>query len=127
MFSGVAMSDQMARLRQFETIRDLFGGPVVLMLLEYPLIILMLVTIALMAWQLALILAGLIVVFLTIGIMIAPAVRRASRMQGVAQNRLNKTLLEILAHRHQIGREGLTDHWVVQTEQRLRDVTCARR
>ena len=127
MFSGVAMSDQMARLRQFETIRDLFGGPVVLMLLEYPLIILMLMTIALMAWQLALILAGLIVVFLTIGIMIAPAVRRASRMQGVAQNRLNKTLLEILAHRHQIGREGLTDHWVVQTEQRLRDVTCARR
>ena len=127
MFSGVSMSDQMARLRQFETIRDLFGGPVVLMLLEYPLVVLMLLTIAVMAWQLALVLVGLILAFLTIGAMIAPAVRRASRLQGAAQSRLNKTLLEVLAHRHQIGREGLTSHWVERTERKLRDVTRARR
>ena len=127
MFAGVAMSDQMTRLRQFETIRDLFGGPVVLMLLEYPLVILMLVTIAFMAWQLALVLIGLIMAFLTIGGMIAPSVRRASRRQGAAQSRLNKSLLEVLAHRQQIAREGLTEHWVDRTERRLRDVIRARR
>ena len=127
MFAGVSISDQLARLRQFETIRDLFGGPVALLLLEYPLVILMLTTIAIMAWQLALVLAGLIVTFVILGTLIAPSVRRASKLQSAAQSRLNKTLLEILAQRGQIGREGLDDFWINAVERRVRDVTRARR
>lgn len=127
MFAGVSISDQLARLRQFETIRDLFGGPVVLLLLEYPLVLLMLTTIALMAWQLALVLVGLIVVFVLLGTLIAPAVRRASKLQSAAQSRLNKTLLEILAQRSQIGREGLADYWIGTVDRRVREISRARR
>ncbi len=127
MFSGVSLSDQLARLRQFETIRDLFGGPVVLVLLEYPLVVLMLATVAVMAWQLALILVALIVLFIALGALIAPGVRRASKLLSSAQSRLNKTLLEVMAQRRQIGREGLADYWIEMTEYCVRDVVQARR
>ncbi len=127
MFSGVSLSDQLARLRQFETIRDLFGGPVVLVLLEYPIVVLMLVTVAVMAWQLALVLVALIVVFVALGALIAPGVRRANKLLTSAQSRLNKTLLEVLAQRRQIGREGLADYWIDKTKRRVRDVVQARR
>ncbi len=127
MFSGVSLSDQLQRLKQFETIRDLFGGPVALLLLEYPLVVLMLAAVAVIAWQLALILLALITVFVVLGFFIAPAVRRAGKQQTAAQSRFNRTLLELLSQRARIGREGLSDHWIAAIEQRVRDVARTRR
>ena len=127
MFSGVSLSDQLARLRQFETIRDLFGGPVVLLLLEFPVALLLLSAVALMAWQIALLLIAYIVVFVSLGLFIAPAIRRETKLQSLSQSRLNRTVLEVLAQRHQIGREGLTDYWVNTVETKTRDVVRQRR
>ena len=127
MFAGVSLSDQLGRLRQFETIRDLFGGPVVLLMLEYPVAALLLCTVAFMAWQLALLLVAIMVAFLALGFVISPAIRRASKLQSAAQSQLNRTVLEILAQRQQIGREGLVDYWVGTVETKVRDVTRARR
>ena len=127
MFSGVSLSDQLGRLRQFETIRDLFGGPVVLLLLEYPVALLLLATVAIMAWELALLLVGLMVVFVTLGFLVSPAIRRASKRQSAAQSQLNRTVLEVLSQRQQIRREGLVDYWVSTVETKVRDVTRARR
>lgn len=127
MFSGVSLSDQLGRLRQFETIRDLFGGPVVLLLLEYPVAALLLCTVAFMAWQLALLLVAIMAVFITLGFFISPAIRRATKLQSAAQSQMNRTVLEILAQRQQIGREGLVDFWVGTIETKVRDVTRARR
>ncbi|MCV6592256.1 MAG: ABC transporter transmembrane domain-containing protein [Silicimonas sp.] len=126
-FDGVPLSDQMAQLRQFETIRDLFGGPVVLLLLEYPLVVVMLLTIALMAWPLALVLTGLIVLFGTLGALLAPAVRRTGKAQSAAQTNLNRSLFEILGNRRQIGREGLADHWIGRIERQSRELAHCRR
>lgn len=127
MFSGVSLSDQLARLRQFETIRDLFGGPVVLLLLEIPVALLLLTAVALMAWQIALLLLAFFAVFISLGIFIAPAIRRATKLQGLSQSQLNRTILEVLAQRQQIGREGLADYWVNTVETKSRDVARRRR
>ena len=127
MFVGVSLSDQLARLRQFETIRDLFGGPVVLLLLEYPVALLLLTAVALMAWQLALILVAFIAVFLVLGLLISPGIRRTTKLQSAAQSALNKTVLEVLAQREQIGREGLSDHWVKIIELKVREIALQRR
>ena len=127
MFSGVSLSDQLARLRQFETIRDLFGGPVVVLMMELPLALLLLGTVTVIAWELALLLCGFIVAFLVLGALIAPGVRRASRAQSAAQSRLNRAILEILSQRQQIGREGLTDYWTSAVENRTRDLAQHRR
>ncbi|MDA8586951.1 ABC transporter transmembrane domain-containing protein [Rhodobacteraceae bacterium] len=127
MFSGVALSDQLARLRQFETIRDLFGGPVVLLFLEFPVALLLLVAVAVMAWQIALLLIAFMAVFITLGFLISPAIRRATKLQSASQSRLNRTVLEVLAQRRQIGREGLTNYWVNAVEVKVRDVARRRR
>lgn len=127
MFSGVSLGDQLARLRQFETIRDLFGGPVVLLALEFPVALLLLSAVALMSWQLALLLIAFMVVFVILGFILAPAIRRATKRQSQSQSRLNRTVLEVLSQRQQIGREGLTDYWVNTVETRTREVARRRR
>lgn len=127
MLNGVSLGDQLARLRQFEAIRDLFGGPVVLLMLELPLALLLLVAVAMIAWPLAVLLAAYVVVFLICAFMLAPAVRRETRKQGAAQGELNRVILEILEQRWQIGREGLAHLWIDRVEGKVRDLARARR
>lgn len=69
MLSKVSLSDQLARLRQFESIRDLFGGPVVLLMLELPLALLLLATVAMIAWPLAVLLTIFVLVFSLVAVL----------------------------------------------------------
>ena len=127
MLTGVSLSDQLARLRQFESIRDLFGGPFVLLILELPLAVLFLGTLALIAWPLALLLAFYAVVFATCAFFLTPAIRRETRRQGAAQGILNRIVLEVIEQRHRIGREGLAEIWIAKVDLKVRDVARARR
>lgn len=127
MLTGVSLSDQLARLRQFESVRDLFGGPVVLLMLELPLALLLLVAVAIIAWPLALLLTIYIAVFSFLAFMLSPAVRRETRKQGAAQSILNRVVLEVLEQRQQIGREGLAPIWINKIDGRVQDLVHARR
>lgn len=127
MLTSVTLSDQLSRLRQFESIRDLFGGPVVLLLLELPMALLLLVTVGLIAWPLAALLAVYIATFFILTVLLAPAIRRESRKQGAAQAILNRVVLEVLGQREQIGREGLSAVWVEKINAKVRDLARARR
>ncbi|MEO1025564.1 MAG: ATP-binding cassette domain-containing protein [Pseudomonadota bacterium] len=127
MLSGSSLGDQMARLRQFESIRDLFGGPVVVLMLELPLALLLLLTVAIIAWPLAAMLAAYAVVFATIAFLLAPAIRRASQNQSMAQSKLNRVVLEVLEQRHRIGRDGLAPIWLGRVDAHVRDLAHARR
>ncbi len=127
MLSNVSLSDQLARLRQFESIRDLFGGPVVLLMLELPLALLLLATVALIAWPLAALLAIYVLVFSLGAFLLAPAIRRETRKYGAAQSVLNGVMLEVLEQRQQIGRDGLAPFWLAKIETKVRDLALARR
>lgn len=127
MLTGVSLSDQLARLRQFESVRDLFGGPVVLLMLELPLALLLLVAVAIIAWPLAVLLTIYIAIFSILAFMLSPAVRRETRKQGAAQSILNRVVLEVLEQRKQIGREGLAPIWVSKIDGRVQDLVQARR
>lgn len=127
MLTGVSLSDQLARLRQFESIRDLFGGPVVLLLLELPLALVLLGAVAVIAWQLAALLALYIVIFYIAALLLAPAIRRETQKQGTAQSIMNRVILEVLEQRRQIGREGLAPIWIAKVDAKVRDLTRARR
>ena len=127
MLTSVSLSDQLSRLRQFESIRDLFGGPVVLLLLELPMALLLLVTVGLIAWPLAVLLAVYITVFTILTVLLAPSIRRETRKQGAAHANLNRVVLEALGQREQIGREGLAPVWVDKIDANARDLGRARR
>ena len=127
MLSGSSLGDQMARLRQFESIRDLFGGPVVVLMLELPMALLLLLTVAIIAWPLAVMLAAYAVIFGTIAFLLAPAIRRASQNQSISQGKLNRVVLEVLEQRHRIGRDGLAPIWLGRVETHVRELGQARR
>lgn len=127
MLTGVSLSDQLARLRQFESIRDLFSGPFVLLILELPLALLFLGTLTIIAWPLALLLAIYAAVFVACAFFLSPAIRRESRNQGAAQSALNRVTLEVLEQRRQIGREGLAPIWVAKVDAKVRALARARR
>ncbi len=127
MTTGAPLSDQLSRLRQFESIRDLFAGPAMLLMLELPLALLLLMTVAMISWPLALLLAGYASVFICAAFLLAPAIRRETRVQGGAQSLLNRMLLDVLEHRRHIGREGLGHVWTTQVDARVRDLARARR
>ncbi len=127
MLTSVSLSDQLARLRQFESVRDIFGGPVVLLMLELPLALLLLVVVAAIAWPLAVLLVGFVVVFTLMTFFLAPAVRRESRRQAGTQSVLNRVVLEVIEQRQQIGREGLAPIWISKIDSRVQDLVDARR
>lgn len=127
MLTGVTLGDQLARLRQFESIRDLFAGPAALLVLELPLALLLLAAVAVIAWPIALLLAAYAALFLAAALMMAPAIRRATARQSTAQSALNRVLLEVISQRRQIARLGLADHWTERAGARVRDLARARR
>lgn len=127
MLTSVSLSDQLSRLRQFESIRDLFGGPVVLLMLELPLATLLLITVAIIAWPLAALLVVFIIVFSMVALSLAPAIRRETRKQGAAQAALNNVILGVIEQRRQIGRDGLTPYWISLVDLKVRNLAMARR
>lgn len=127
MLSSVSLSDQMSRLRQFETIRDLFGGPVVLLLLEIPVALLMLAIVASLAWPIAALLTLYICLFTLGALLLAPAIRRETQKLTVAQSAMNRFILEIIEQRDQIARNALASIWLTKLDTRVRDLARARR
>ncbi|MEO0386136.1 MAG: ATP-binding cassette domain-containing protein [Pseudomonadota bacterium] len=110
MVTGAPISEQMARMRQFETVRDIFSGPPALIVLELPIALMLLVVITVLAWPLGLALIGLIAVILLIAGLFVGPIQRRTRSLSAAQSHLTRLMLEILACRQQIGRDGLA--WV---------------
>jgi ATP-binding cassette subfamily C protein/ATP-binding cassette subfamily C protein LapB len=66
---------QVARLKEFESLREFFTGPLALVVLELPFAIVFLVAIAFLGGPLAFIPIVLIALFLTMGTALAPAIR----------------------------------------------------
>lgn len=66
---------QVARLKEFETLREFFTGPLALVALELPFALIFLVAIAFLGGPLAFVPLTLIAIFLVLGAVLAPAIR----------------------------------------------------
>ncbi len=127
MVTSASQSDQFARLKQFETLRDVVGGPVVLLFLELIFGSLLLLAVAVIAWQLAALLFVLAGVFLASAFLLTPRLRRATQRLSVAQSAMNELKYELLASRQQIRRAGLFEVSKEKLNSKLREVVRARR
>ena len=127
MVTSASSSDQFARLKQFETLRDVVGGPVVLLFLELFFGFVLLLAVALIAWQLAALLFVLAVAFLASAFLLAPGMRRASQQLSIAQSGVNELQFELLNRRQQIRRDGLFLVSKNMLNGKLREVVKARR
>lgn len=107
--TSAPVSAQLARLRQFEAMRDVPASPTVTTLLELPLTAILLTTIAFIAWPLAAMLLVLCVLFCLAGVIASPGLKRETRKLGIVKSGVSRIITEILANRQHIARYGLAD------------------
>ena len=127
MISSAPIADQMARLRQFEKMRDVFGGPIAAVVFELPFTLIVLGCIALIAWQISLIQVGLILLFIVPALLLTPGLRRESRALARKQNTVTGLLLEVVAKRGQIGQDGVWAPWLRKLEGAVLELVRQRR
>lgn len=126
MLTSNSINDQIGRLKQFETVRDFFNGPVVAVVFELPFAFLLLGIIFYLNTTLGLLSLGLMCVYLLITIIMFPRLKRASKQMAVAYQDHAKFLLETLEHREQIYRMGIGEIWRDRLRPKTRRLVAAR-
>ncbi len=111
MLTSASISDQISRLKQFETVRDFFNGPVVAVLLEVPFLLLLLFAIGFISPMLAAISFGFVSLFAVAVVLLYPRISRASKTLSRHRTEHLRLILETLGRRSQIAAMGLSDVW----------------
>ena len=89
---------QVSRLKQFESIREFFTGPLANVMLELPFAIIFVAVIAIIAGPLAWIPVALLAVFALIALVTVPAMRRSIARSGDARSQKQNFLIELLSN-----------------------------
>ncbi|OSQ46820.1 peptidase domain-containing ABC transporter [Thalassospira alkalitolerans] len=111
---------QISRIRDFESVREFFTGPMALVIMEMPFMPIFLIAMALLGGWLALIPIGLIVVFALIGLVSFPVVSR--RVSELGRNGANRQefLVETVAKMQALKYTGAEHRWL----SRFRDISA---
>ena len=127
MLTAAPISDQMNRLRQFETIRDLYAGPVVAVLFELPFVLALLVAMYAVDPAIGMTLTAAIAIYGGLGLATYPRIKHASaQMVGVRDSCL-RLQEETLGQRGQIVQRGLGRIWAARLAPRYAQLGIARR
>ena len=102
---------QVARIREFESLRDFFTSPLATVFLELPFVIIFLTMIALLGGWLAVIPLVMMGMFLLIGWVLTPRLRRRVRAASSARSRRQAFLVEALTRMHDIKLLGAEAIW----------------
>ncbi|HBN51167.1 MAG TPA: lantibiotic ABC transporter, partial [Thalassospira sp.] len=111
---------QISRIRDFESVREFFSGPMALVILEMPFLPIFLIVLAILGGWLALIPIGLIVVFVLIGLVSFPVVSR--RVSELGRNGANRQefLVETVGKMQALKYTGTEHRWL----SRFRDISA---
>ncbi len=102
---------QVARLQQFEVLREFFVGPMAGVVFELPFVLLAIFVMGLIGGPLAWIPVILTCVFAIVAAVAYPALRRANRIAGGAVSRRNEFLMETVANLRAVKEAGADDVW----------------
>lgn len=111
---------QIARLRDFEMVREFFTGPLATTLAEAPFIVVFLVVMALLGGPLVFVPLGAIVLFVIAALTARPVVERRVREASRASSRRQEFLVEALSSPRTIKEAGAGAVW----NQRYRDLSA---
>ena len=102
---------QLARLKQFETLRDFFTGPLASVVLDLPTILLFVIALWFIAAPVAWIPLVLLVLFALAAIWLAPLAQRAANAASRARARKQQFLIETLSNMATLRAAGVESHW----------------
>lgn len=112
---------QVGRLREFDSVRELFAGHLGLALLDLPFAFVFVLAIAILAGPLALVPLALILAFVLLGLCLFPRLRGCIAATTAASARRQSTIVETVAHIRAIKLSGGEDAW----HQRYRENSAA--
>lgn len=111
MITNTPVGDQISRLRQFETVRDLFAGPFVAVGLEVPFVVLFIVGLFAVAGPLGFVPIVLIIAYLIAGAFMVGPLRRQNQLAAQRRRAHYQTALETVSNLRLIRTLGCEDVW----------------
>ena len=102
---------QIARLKDFETVRNFFSGPAFVALFELPFMAILLVAVALIGGWIVLVPIFAMLIFAACGVALLPEVRRSNAASAQSGSDKQAFTLEMLANMRPLKYTGATDRW----------------
>lgn len=126
MFTAASSSDQMNKLKQFETVRDFFRGPVVAVIFELPFVAALLGTVFFINAGLGYVLLGVVLGYLVLGLVMYPKISRSTHRMASVRTRTMRLQEETTRQRDQIIQRGLSRAWTARIAPQIRNLSVAR-
>ena len=126
MVTGSSASDQMNRLKHFETVRDFYAGPFVAVIFELPFVAILLTTMFFLDPVIGTVLLGFMILYTVVGAVFYPKISRGSKELGQLQSECMRLQEETLSQRHQIIARGLGAVWSERITPRFTALSQAR-
>jgi ATP-binding cassette subfamily C protein/ATP-binding cassette subfamily C protein LapB len=111
MTESATVSTQMARLKEFKSLRDFFTGPLITTAIELPFVVLVLIAIYVLGGPIAYVPLAALGAFLVLGGLWLPQVRRTTLAFGQANAERNMFLAESASHLRTVKDLGAEDIW----------------
>ncbi|PZP55634.1 MAG: hypothetical protein DI586_06255 [Micavibrio aeruginosavorus] len=104
-------SAQIARLRDFESVREFFTGPLAILLFEFPLVLIYFLALTIIAGWLSLVPATLIAAYIGLIMIMSPRIRLFSRLAANYTTKRHEFLLETVTKLRDLRLAGMEDVW----------------
>lgn len=108
---GSSIPSQVARIRDFDSIRDFFSGPTGISVQELPFTLIFLITIAIIGGPLAFIPMVLAVCYLILALVMLPRIQASTDKGAATSVRKQALLVETMQKNRAIKAHGLSDQW----------------
>lgn len=103
---------QVARIKDFETIRDFFTGPMALVMFELPFVIIFIITIAVLAGPVVFVSLIMMACFLILGLVITPLLRNSVSRAARASSKKQELIVETLSGMRAVKYCGAEQRWM---------------
>lgn len=103
---------QVARIKDFETIRDFFTGPMALVMFELPFVIIFITTIAILGGPVAFVSIIMMACFMILGLVITPLLRNSVSRAARASSKKQELIVETLSGMRAVKYCGAEQRWM---------------
>ncbi|WCL54660.1 peptidase domain-containing ABC transporter [Gimibacter soli] len=120
MTESAPLGSQVAKLRDFDSLRDLFTSLLVTVALEMPFVVIFVIALFLIAGPLGFVPVGMIVIYLIIWWILAPRMRRAVLVSSRKRAERHSFLVEMISNMRTIKEAAVESVW----RQRFREISA---
>lgn len=103
---------QVARIKDFETIRDFFTGPMALVMFELPFVLIFIITIAVLGGPVAFVSIIMMACFMILGLVITPLLRNSVSRAARASSKKQELIVETLSGMRAVKYCGAEQRWM---------------